>query len=48
MIYDAFARSAVSGSKISTFVGRGEAAASIAERDTAPGGKLPLNTNGGG
>ena len=29
-------------------VGRGEAGAFIAERNTAPGGKLPLNTNGGG
>ncbi len=27
---------------------RGEAGAYIAERNTAPGGKLPLNTNGGG
>jgi hypothetical protein len=30
------------------FVPRGEAGAFIAERKTAPGGKLPLNTNGGG
>ena len=30
------------------FVPRGEAGAFIAERNTAPGGKLPLNTNGGG
>jgi acetyl-CoA acetyltransferase len=30
------------------FVGRGETGAFIAERNTAPGGKLPLNTNGGG
>jgi acetyl-CoA acetyltransferase len=30
------------------FVGRGEGGAFIAERNTAPGGKLPLNTNGGG
>jgi acetyl-CoA acetyltransferase len=29
-------------------VPRGEAGAFIAERNTAPGGKLPLNTNGGG
>ena len=27
---------------------RGEAGAFIAERNTAPGSKLPLNTNGGG
>ena len=30
------------------FVPRGEAGAFIAERNTAPGGKLPLNTNGCG
>jgi hypothetical protein len=30
------------------FVPRGEAGRLIAERNTAPGGKLPLNTNGGG
>jgi hypothetical protein len=30
------------------FVPRGEAGAFIADRNTAPGGKLPLNTNGGG
>jgi len=30
------------------FVDRGEAGAFIWERHTAPGGKLPVNTNGGG
>jgi acetyl-CoA acetyltransferase len=30
------------------FVPRGEAGRFIAECNTAPGGKLPLNTNGGG
>jgi acetyl-CoA acetyltransferase len=30
------------------FVPRGEAGAFIAERNIAPGGRLPLNTNGGG
>ena len=30
------------------FVGRGEAAAFIGDGNTRPGGKLPLNTNGGG
>src|ERR1700681_1829029 len=30
------------------FVPRGEAGAFIAGHNTAPGGKLPLNTNGGG
>jgi len=29
-------------------VSKGEAGAFIAQRNTAPGGKLPLNTNGGG
>jgi acetyl-CoA acetyltransferase len=30
------------------FVGRGEAGPFIAEGHTSPGGRLPLNTNGGG
>ena len=30
------------------FCERGEAAAFIAEGNTAPGGSLPMNTNGGG
>jgi acetyl-CoA acetyltransferase len=30
------------------FCDRGQAGAFIAARNTAPGGKLPLNTNGGG
>jgi acetyl-CoA acetyltransferase len=30
------------------FCGRGEAGAFIEERNTAPGGSLPVNTNGGG
>ena len=30
------------------FVGRGEAGAFIAEGHTSPGGRLPMNTNGGG
>jgi len=30
------------------FVRKGEAGAFIAEGNTEPGGKLPLNTNGGG
>ncbi len=48
MIYDAFAHLPLYGLEDLGFVGRGEAAAFIAERNTAPGGKLPLNTNGGG
>jgi len=56
MIYDApcslpgagFAHLPIYGLEDLGFVPRGEAGAFIAERDTAPGGKLPLNTNGGG
>jgi len=56
MIYDApcslpgasFAHLPVYGLEDPGFVPRGEAGAFIAERNTAPGGKLPLNTNGGG
>ena len=36
------------GSRGSGLCGCGEAGAFIAERNTAPGGKLPLNTNSGG
>ena len=48
MIYDAFAHLPIYGLEDLGFVGRGEAGPFIAERNTAPGGKLPLNTNGGG
>ncbi len=48
MIYDAFAHLPLYGLEDLGFVGRGEAGRFIAERNTAPGGKLPLNTNGGG
>jgi acetyl-CoA acetyltransferase len=48
MIYDAFAHLPIYGLEDLGFVGRGEAAALIGERHTAPGGKLPMNTNGGG
>ena len=48
MIYDAFAHLPIYGLEDLGFVPHGEAAAFIAERNTAPGGKLPLNTNGGG
>ncbi|HUN38829.1 MAG TPA: thiolase [Acetobacteraceae bacterium] len=48
MIYDAFAHLPIYGLEDLGFVPRGEAAGFIAERNTAPGGKLPLNTNGGG
>jgi thiolase-like protein len=54
MIYDApcslpgasFAHLPIYGLEDLGFVPRGEAGAFIAERNTAPGGKLPLNTNG--
>jgi acetyl-CoA acetyltransferase len=48
MIYDAFAHLPLYGLEDLGFVPRGEAAHFIAARNTAPGGKLPLNTNGGG
>ena len=48
MIYDAFAHLPLYGLEDLGFCGRGEAAHFIAERHTAPGGKLPVNTNGGG
>ena len=48
MIYDAFAHLPVYGLEDLGFCERGEAAAFIGARNTAPGGKLPLNTNGGG
>lgn len=48
MIYDAFAHLPVYGLEDLGFVGRGEAGLFIAEGNTAPGGRLPLNTNGGG
>jgi len=48
MIYDAFAHLPIYGLEDLGFVGRGEAGAFIAERNTAPGGRLPTNTNGGG
>jgi acetyl-CoA acetyltransferase len=48
MIYDAFAHLPIYGLEDLGFVKRGEAGRFIWERNTAPGGKLPLNTNGGG
>jgi acetyl-CoA acetyltransferase len=48
MIYDAFAHLPIYGLEDLGFVGRGEAGKFIEERNTAPGGALPLNTNGGG
>ncbi|KAB7560251.1 thiolase, partial [Verminephrobacter sp. Larva24] len=48
MIYDAFAHLPLYGLEDMGFVGRGEAGAFIAEGHTRPGGRLPLNTHGGG
>lgn len=48
MIYDAFAHLPLYGLEDLGFCRPGEAAAFIRERNTAPGGTLPLNTNGGG
>ena len=48
MIYDAFAHLPIYGLEDLGFCRRGEAASFIWEGNTRPGGKLPLNTNGGG
>ena len=48
MVYDAFAHLPLHGLEELGFVGRGEAGAFVAEGRTAPGGELPMNTNGGG
>jgi acetyl-CoA acetyltransferase len=48
MIYDAFAHLPFYGLEDLGFCERGAAPAFIADGNTRPGGKLPLNTNGGG
>jgi acetyl-CoA acetyltransferase len=48
MIYDAFAHLPFYGLEDLGFCARGEAGVFIEERHTAIGGKLPVNTNGGG
>jgi acetyl-CoA acetyltransferase len=48
MIYDAFAHLPIYGLEDLGFCERGQAAQFIAAGNTRPGGKLPLNTNGGG
>ena len=48
MIYDAFAHLPLYGLEDLGFVGKGESGDFIAGRNTAPGGRLPMNTNGGG
>lgn len=48
MIYDAFAHTPLYGLEGLGFVDYGDAASFIADRHTAIGGSLPMNTNGGG
>ena len=48
MAYDAFAHTPLYALEALGFAGPGESAAFVAEGRTAPGGELPLNTNGGG
>jgi len=48
MVYDAFAHLPLYGLEDLGFCKPGEAAAFVKERNTAIGGKLPMNTNGGG
>jgi acetyl-CoA acetyltransferase len=48
MLYDAFAHLPLYGLEDLGFCVPGEAAAFIADGHTAPGGSLPVNTNGGG
>jgi acetyl-CoA acetyltransferase len=48
MVYDAFAHVPLYGLEDLGFCAKGEAKHFYRERITAPGGKLPMNTNGGG
>jgi acetyl-CoA acetyltransferase len=48
MIYDAFAHVPIYGLEALGFVAKGDAGAFIGDGNTEPGGRLPLNTNGGG
>ena len=48
MVYDAFAHLPIWGLEDLGFCARGEAPGFIEDGNTRPGGKLPLNTNGGG
>ena len=48
MVYDAFAHLPIWGLEDLGFCKRGEAPGFIEDGNTRPGGKLPLNTNGGG
>ena len=48
MVYDAFAHLPIYGLEDLGFCRKGEAGGFIADGNTRPGGRLPLNTNGGG
>lgn len=48
MVYDAFAHLPIYALEDMGFVERGEAGTFIEDGNTAPGGRLPMNTNGGG
>jgi acetyl-CoA acetyltransferase len=48
MLYDALAHLPLYALEDLGFLQRGEAGAFVAERNTAPGGPLPVNTSGGG
>jgi acetyl-CoA acetyltransferase len=48
MVYDAFAHLPFYGLEDLGFCKKGEAKDFVRDRNTAPGGKLPMNTNGGG
>jgi acetyl-CoA acetyltransferase len=48
MIYDAFAHLPIYGLEALGFCAKGDAGGFIADGNTEPGGRLPLNTNGGG
>ena len=48
MVYDAFAHVPLYGLQDMGFVKPGEAGAFVEDGNTAPGGVLPMNTNGGG
>lgn len=48
MLYDAFAHTPLYALEDLGFVGRGESGPFVAAGHTAPGGSLPMNTNGGG
>jgi acetyl-CoA acetyltransferase len=48
MVYDAFAHLPLYGLECLGFVGRGQSGEFVASGETAPGGSLPMNTQGGG